>query len=259
MEIEKEIHTFEIDDATIDVSLDLEGGEYESDLRNVPLKEIGQYTRKEKIANGVAATEVALSIFAIIMNPFSTPVIAMSLLGLAIAPVLALSQQELTDHISLQRVATRICDEMDFLQKENKQLKKQIDEMRRITGQLEELEGSYAKVTELQIENVGEFARQLERMRKNSKNLQTNISDKIMTFIIDAAIKFDTDGDNQLSDDEAKHVIGQVANVFGVNLKKDRFMDVVRRNRSIGGIMTSFRNGQNSEDPGMKLFDMEIV
>jgi len=262
MEIEKETHglPFEIDDVTVDISLDLEEGrEYEPGLRNAPLKEIGQYTRKEKIANVVAATEVVLSIFAIIMNPFSTPVIAMGLLGLVIAPVLAQTQRELTEIISLEGIATRICDELDFLQKENNRLKEETDKLRRIAGRLEELESSYVNATELQIENVGEFAKQVEKMRKNSKNLESNISGKIMTFIIDAAIKFDTNGDDQLSDDEAKQVIGQVANVFGVNLKKDRFMDVVRRNRSIGGIMTSFRNGQNSEDPSMKLFDTEIV
>lgn len=41
----------------------------------------------------------------------------MGLLGLAIAPVLALTQKEITDLVSLQEIATRILDELDFLQK----------------------------------------------------------------------------------------------------------------------------------------------
>eukprot|EP00588_Corethron_pennatum_P032335 CAMPEP_0194346020 /NCGR_PEP_ID=MMETSP0171-20130528/105187_1 /TAXON_ID=218684 /ORGANISM="Corethron pennatum, Strain L29A3" /LENGTH=300 /DNA_ID=CAMNT_0039113091 /DNA_START=15 /DNA_END=917 /DNA_ORIENTATION=- len=260
MQSENEIRgtPFEID-INHDLSLDIEGGNIEADLRNVPLKEIEQYTRNEKIANGVAATEVALSIFAILLNPFSTSVIAMGVLGLTIAPVLAFSQKELADIVSLEAIATRMTDELDFLQKENTKLKEQIEKLRHTAGRLEELEGAFAKTTELQIGNVGEFAEQVEKMRTHSKSLEDNISDKIMTFIIDAAIKFDIDGNDQLSDDEAKNVIGQVVDVFGVQLKEDRFMDIVRRDRTIGGIMVAFSTCQKSEDPSRKLFETKKV
>mmetsp|Transcript_30254 Transcript_30254/g.59924 ORF Transcript_30254/g.59924 Transcript_30254/m.59924 type:complete len:85 (-) Transcript_30254:434-688(-) len=83
----------------------------------------------------------------------------MGLLGLAIAPVLALTQKEITDLVSLQEIATRILDEFDFLQKRKQKTERTINKLRRIVDYLEELEGSYVEATEPQVENTGAFVK----------------------------------------------------------------------------------------------------
>merc|ERR1712160_81567 len=89
-------------------------------------------------------------------------------------------------------------------------------------------------------------------------SFQDNIESSILSHIIDAAIKFDDDGNDELSDDEAMEVIREVRDLFHVAVYENRFLEVVRKNRSIGGIMTSFRKRQETgADPEQIIFDVD--
>jgi len=187
----------------------------------------------------------------------SAPVSAMSLGSFVVSPVLYYHEKELVNVRELGVTQERLMREVNSLVEANKRLIEEIKKLKEVADRLEEVEGAFQKTTELQIENVSIFAEQVEVMRENEQTLENNLESNILSYIIDAAIKFDDNGDDELSDEEAINVISQVRDLFAVKVYENRFLDVVRKNRSIGGIMTSFRNRQETLDPEQIIFDAE--
>jgi len=198
-----------------------------------------------------------IAIATMVFSARAIPVILMVLCLLLLSMVMAHGQRDLVNIVTLSEVAERIFKEVNRLAQENKRLKEQIILLERSAGRLEELEGFFEKTTKLQIENVKEFADQVQMSRKNRDGLATTTENKVFSFIIDAALKYDTDGDDSLDDDEVSKVIDQVKDIFGESVVVDheRFMKVVSKNRRISNIMTEFNHMQN-DTSSQRIFEI---
>mmetsp|Transcript_27379 Transcript_27379/g.54785 ORF Transcript_27379/g.54785 Transcript_27379/m.54785 type:complete len:271 (-) Transcript_27379:320-1132(-) len=240
-------------------SPDLEAGGVQESHSNDALDMINENnSRTEKIMIAAGGVQVVLAGVAMVTSFFVGPVVAMGLGSIVIAPALYLHEKELTDVRSLGIIQERLMREVNVLVEANKRLIGEIKKLKEVAGRLEEVEGAFKKTTELNIENVSVFAEQLEVMRENEQALEDNIESSILSHIIDAAIKFDDDGNDELSDAEAMEVIREVRDLFHVAVYENRFLEVVRKNRSIGGIMKSFRKRQETgADPEQIIFDVD--
>jgi len=264
-------------------STDLEAGETRL-LRGKksPLLMVSQYTQSKRISNAITSCISILAVISVVLNPSSAPVLAMGITSIIIAPVVAGNQKQLVDILALERCEKQLREEVNYLAEANEQLKEQVEKSRRTAGRLVEVEGAFKKTTELHIDNMTEFKKQLEVMRQNANalevrlfyvfaqkirfypcvhgrffiSLQHHIDDRIFMYIVDAAIKFDDDGNDELSDDEAANVISQVRDLFHVEVDTAKFMEVVRKNRSVDGIIKSFRRRHDSGNSAMKIFSV---
>jgi len=264
-------------------STDLEAGETRLVRGKAsPLLMVSQYTQSKRISNAITSCISILAVISVVLNPSSAPVLAMGITSIIIAPVVAGNQKQLVDILALERCEKQLREEVNYLAEANEQLKEQVEKSRRTAGRLEEVEGALEKTTELHIDNMTEFKKQLKVMRQNAKalevrifyvfaqkirfypcvhgrffiSLQHNIEDRIFTYIVDAAIKFDDDGNDELSDDEAANVISQVRDLFHVEVDNAKFMEVVRKNRSVGAIIQSFRRRHGSGNSAMEIFSV---
>jgi len=227
------------------------------------LKEIEEYTFKEKVVNFFSLLLGCIAIATVVIQVIGSSsagtiqVTLMVLCLLLLSMVMAHGQRDLVNIVTLSEVAERIFKEVNRLTQENKRLKEQIILLERSAGRLEELEGFFEQTTKLQIENVKEFADQVQMSRKNRDGLATTTENKVFSFIIDAALKYDTDGDDNLDDDEVSKVIDQVKDIFGdsVVVDHERFMKVVSKNRRISSIMTEF-NHMQSDTSSQRIFEI---
>eukprot|EP00588_Corethron_pennatum_P000926 CAMPEP_0194283268 /NCGR_PEP_ID=MMETSP0169-20130528/25000_1 /TAXON_ID=218684 /ORGANISM="Corethron pennatum, Strain L29A3" /LENGTH=259 /DNA_ID=CAMNT_0039028833 /DNA_START=54 /DNA_END=833 /DNA_ORIENTATION=- len=237
-------------------STDLEAGEIRllRGRKKSPLVMVSEYTQSERISNATTVCLSGLAIIAVLLNLSNMQVLAMGLTSLTVAPLVARNQKQLVDINALKKCGTVLREEVNNLAEDNERLKEQIEKMRRTAGRLEEVEGAFQKTAVLQIDNMRVFAKQLEVMRQNANKLEDNIEDRIFKYIVDAAIKFDDDGNDELSDDEAANVISQIRDFFHVSVDSAKFMEVVQKNRSVGGIIQSFRRRHASGDSAMQIF-----
>mmetsp|Transcript_27380 Transcript_27380/g.54788 ORF Transcript_27380/g.54788 Transcript_27380/m.54788 type:complete len:259 (-) Transcript_27380:376-1152(-) len=238
-------------------SPDLEAGGVQESHSNDALDMINENnSRTEKIMIAAGGVQVVLAGVAMVTSFFVGPVVAMGLGSIVIAPALYLHEKELTDVRSLGIIQERLMREVNVLVEANKRLIGEIKKLKEVAGRLEEVEGALEKTTELHIDNMTEFKKQLKVMRQNAKAIEHNIEDRIFTYIVDAAIKFDDDGNDELSDDEAANVISQVRDLFHVEVDNAKFMEVVRKNRSVGAIIQSFRRRHGSGNSAMEIFSV---
>jgi len=238
-------------------STDLEAGETRLVRGKAsPLLMVSQYTQSERISNAITSCISILAVISVVLNPSNIPVLAMGITSIIIAPVVAGNQKQLVDILVLERLGKKLREEINYVAEANERLKEQVAKARRTAGRLEEVEGALEKTTELHIDNMTEFKKQLKVMRQNAKAIEHNIEDRIFTYIVDAAIKFDDDGNDELSDDEAANVISQVRDLFHVEVDNAKFMEVVRKNRSVGAIIQSFRRRHGSGNSAMEIFSV---
>jgi len=212
-----------------------------------------QYGVREKIAYGFATSYFFVAILTILCNPVA-PVLAASVCGTGTVAVMAHSQHELHDVVNLKKVESSLKKEIAFLLKESERLEEQVDLLKISTSRLEDLLKVKKKITELNKNNVHDFAKQVVMMRSVKKMMQTSINDEMLTYIVDAALKFDVDNSGNLSKAEGKKVIKRVQKMYGVLIDEERFLDIVERRGSIGDIVTSIRNRDNSQNSGNKIF-----
>jgi len=192
-----------------------------------------------------------------VLNPFNTVVIISCLSGMCLSPMMALSQREMVNILGLREIEERTMIEVNRLEESNQNLVLQITKMKDTVDRLEDVEGALKQISELQGRSLTEYAEQIEEMKRNSTRIQNTVESKILTYIMDSAIKSDTDGDCGLNDEEAETMMQEITDIFGVKVHKDRFMGVVQENRNIGHIMTSFRRRTDDNDPDLKIFDYE--
>jgi len=215
---------------------------------------MSQYGFREKIAYGFAMSYFFVAILTILYNPFVSGVIAASVCGTGTVAVMAHSQHELHYVANLKKIETRLKREITFLLKENERLEEQVDLLKITTSRLEDLLKVKKKITELNKNNVHDFAKQVVKMRSLKKMMQTSINDDILRYIVDAAIKFDVDASGNLSKAQGRKIIKRVQKMYGVPINEERFLDIVVRRGSIRGIVKSIRNRDNTQSSENKIF-----
>jgi len=238
---------------------------WKSRTKDEALKEIEEYTLKEKVVNFFSFLLGCIAIATVvshIIKPSKTVyyfIYLMAFCLLLLSMLMAHGQRDLVNIVTLSEVAERIFSEVNRLAQENKRLKEQIILLERSAGRLEELEGFFEKTTKLQIKNVKEFADQVKMSRKNRDGLATSTENKVFSFIIDAALKYDADGNDELDDGEVSQVIDQVKDIFGesIVINHERFREVVNKNRRISSIMTEVSLMQNEERESIRIFEIK--
>uniref|UniRef100_A0A7S1FTS5 Uncharacterized protein n=2 Tax=Corethron hystrix TaxID=216773 RepID=A0A7S1FTS5_9STRA len=179
--------------------------------------------------------------------------------GMCLSPMVAFTQKELVNVVVLREIARRTAAEVDHLEEENKNLIMEITKLEGNANRLEDVEDALKKIYELQDQSLTEYADQVAVMKKNAAKIQNNTESNILKFIMYSAMKNDADGDSGLNDDEAKVIMQEISDLFGVKVHQDRFMEVVQANRNIGHIIASLKRRSVATDPDLKVFEAEHV
>mmetsp|Transcript_19479 Transcript_19479/g.44358 ORF Transcript_19479/g.44358 Transcript_19479/m.44358 type:complete len:197 (-) Transcript_19479:60-650(-) len=165
--------------------------------------------------------------------------------AMCVAPMVAVTQRELVNVVTLRKTKAALEREVNHLVEENKRLKVQIDALTKTAGRLEDVTEALEETANISHENLKSLAEEVEKMRKIASRIRNRTMNKVWTFFVTAAMKSDIEQTGELTDNEARNLMKRVADLYGVKLNDDKLMKIIHENRDIGYVMEKMRENDD--------------
>ena len=273
-------------------STDEEMGSFEEPLDrsgSKPLTPVKNNTAMEVLSGVVAAASVATSVGAMIVSPVNVVYAAGGLSWWAIScscflsylevyfvflacllnklfsyilsvigPYAFFQQKRLTDVIALQETHNALSAEIDRLASENDRLHLAVKDLSQTVDRLEDVEQTLDTITNMQGQSVQALEEQVEDNRDILSKMQSNLKANVLQNLLQVVIQSDRDDDMDIEGDEVEDLIKRIEGIHGVEVRKDRFRDVIENsNGSLQSVMDIIKNlmaDESSEDSDIFIF-----
>jgi hypothetical protein len=213
------------------------------------LRKIANHTPMEIISGAFAGLSVGTSVTAMILAP-STPVFVAGALSSVIGPYAYYQQTKLTDILALKETHEAVRREVNRLSQENRRLNETVGELSDTIDRLEDVEQALDVITQTQGQSVDAFAQQVKENREILGQMQKNLRANVLQNLLQVVIRSDQDDNMQIEDDEIDDLITRIKKINGVEVREDKFRDMIRSSGgSLSTVMDIIKNLM-AEDKG---------
>ena len=175
-----------------------------------------------------------------------------------IGPYAFFQQKRLTDVIALQETHNALSAEIDRLASENDRLHIAVEDLSKTVDRLEDVEQALDTITNMQGQSVEALEEQVEDNRDILSKMQSNLKANVLQNLLQVIIQSDKDDDMDIEGDEVEDLIKRIEGIHGVEVRKDRFRDVIdESNGSLQSVMDIIKNlmaDETSEDSDIFIF-----
>jgi len=180
----------------------------------------------------------------------ATLVYAAGGVSLILAPYIVYQRKKLTDLEAVKATLDFMGDQTKEFEKNNENLKKQVNELGNTTDKLEEHERALDMITATQGQNIDMLEGQVKDNKKLAKQMEKNLTTIVLQNLLTVIINNDTDGDFKIDDDELPTMIEQLSQVNGVTLNAENFKSAVQSTGGdINAVMDIIRGLLAAEKP----------
>jgi len=195
-----------------------------------------------------------------IVTVFSKWGLVAGLLSVGLAMYAYYQQTMLTEIRELTQTSGRIKEEVGKFEASNERLNGNINHLDETIERLDEVKGAYDQITSSQSTNVAELAKQVERNRKNLKQMGNILQNALIHNLTNIMYRIDSDGDGEMDDDEIEEALVQIRGLDGVTIHDDRFRKVIMDNNRMSrpAISEVIRN-VTEKDPDKCMFVFDTI
>ena len=145
------------------------------------------------------------------------------ILSCLLGPYSYLQQRNITDVKSLQETHEALVKEINQLQMENERLKGLVEQLGGTVEKLEEVENTFDYISEMNIESIDEFSKQVEESKVILNLMRRNVKSSAMQNVITVVTNSDIDGNYIFDKNEIETLISNLKTINGLEFHELNF------------------------------------
>ncbi len=200
-----------------------EDDDYDPESDDIYLKNIPNWTVREKIVATVAGGSVISASLALIVASLNPVVLITGVLGIIIPPYSALQEQKITDCKAMRETNMVMELEMNNLKYNNERLREENEKLHAAVERLNDCKDVYATCQSMKNVSITELEAQLKDSRRTYALMKNNHMDDVIQNITDVMLAVDMDNDMTVSDDEIDRLTKQIEKINNVEIDDEAF------------------------------------
>ncbi len=197
--------------------------DYDPESDDYYLKNIPNWTLRERIIATIAGGSVISASLALIVASLNPVVLITGVLGIIIPPYSALQEQKITDCKAMRETNMVMELEMNNLKYNNERLCEENEKLHAAVERLNDCKDVYKTCQGMKNVSITELEAQLKDSRRTFKLMKNNHMDDLIQNITDVMLADDMDTDMSLSDDEIDQLTKQIEKINNVEIDDEAF------------------------------------